>query len=177
MKKLLFSLLLIYPILTKAQDGFKIEKVDSVNKSKDEIYSATKMFIAEYWKSAQNVIQNDDKDGGMILVKGITIVAIPTALVNTTEYTYHYTVKFLIKDKKFKVIVSDINCTSALCNEVNKWPIINYCENCEFPGYFKTSLKEEKWKLLMTNVKANIYNISISYVDYVKKKGNDDNNF
>ena len=33
------------------------EKIDSVSKNKSQIYSDTKMFIAEYWKSSKDVIQ------------------------------------------------------------------------------------------------------------------------
>ena len=59
--------------LSYSQTNFQWEKIDSVNKSKAQIYSDTKMFIAEVWKSANSVIQNDDKESGLILVKGSTI--------------------------------------------------------------------------------------------------------
>ncbi len=36
--------------------------------TKTHLYSATKMFIAEFWKSAKDVIQNDDKEAGIILI-------------------------------------------------------------------------------------------------------------
>ena len=77
------------------QTNFKWEKVDSVAKNKAQIYSDTKMFIAEYWKSAQTVIQNDDKEGGMILVKGTTDYSFSPMWLVTSKYNYSYSVKFL----------------------------------------------------------------------------------
>ena len=63
------------------------EKIDSVNKTKLQIYTDTKMFIAEYWKSAQNVIQNDDKDAGVILIKGST-TKFCTFMLNTHTFIF-----------------------------------------------------------------------------------------
>lgn len=56
-----------------AQTNFKWEKIDSVAKTKSQLYSDTKMFIAETWKSSKDVIQNDDKEGGVLLIRGISI--------------------------------------------------------------------------------------------------------
>ena len=74
---LLFTLSVNYLF---SQTDFKWEKIDSVPKTKYQIYSDTKMFIAENWKSVQNVIQNDDKEAGLILVKGTTSIDMPFML-------------------------------------------------------------------------------------------------
>jgi len=74
MKKLLTTIASLLIIASAfGQSTFRIERVDSVSKTKSQIYSDTKMFIAETWKSANDVIQNDDKENGMILIKGVTI--------------------------------------------------------------------------------------------------------
>ncbi len=79
MKKMLFFIAASLITLSSiAQVDFRWEKIDSVDKSKSQIYSDTKMAIAELWKSAQSVIQNDDKEGGMILVKGASRKAVHT---------------------------------------------------------------------------------------------------
>ena len=73
MKKIILLTLVTFFNSAFSQTDFKWDKVDSVSKNKGQIYSDTKMFIAEFWKSAQNVIQNDDKEGGMILLKGVSV--------------------------------------------------------------------------------------------------------
>ena len=52
------------------------------------IYSDTKLFIGNYWKSAKDVIQNDDKEGGIILLKGIQLMNVSYALATFT-YVYN----------------------------------------------------------------------------------------
>jgi len=88
--------------------NFKWEKTDSVAKTKSQIYSDTKMFIAEYWKSAQNVIQNDDKEAGVILVKGLCTIT-TSAWVN--DYTYNVT--FKMKENKYKIILDNVYAGKA----------------------------------------------------------------
>ena len=97
-----------------AQTDFKWDKVDSVAKIKGQIYSDTKMFIAEFWKSAQNVIQNDDKEGGSILIKGASIQS-KYFQMNDHTWTFSYTVKFMMKDNKCRIVIEDVYCQSARC--------------------------------------------------------------
>jgi hypothetical protein len=59
--------------IANGQANFKWEVTDSSKKSASEIYSETKMFIAKTWKSSNEVIQNDDKEAGIILVKAISL--------------------------------------------------------------------------------------------------------
>lgn len=73
MKKLISIAIVLMSILPLySQENFKWDIVTEVpGLSKNELYSITKMFIAKTWKSANNVIQNDDKDAGQILVRVI----------------------------------------------------------------------------------------------------------
>jgi len=64
MKKVFIVLSLCLSQIVFAQNDFKWETIDSTFNSKDQLYSLTKTFIAEKWKSANDVIQNDDKEGG-----------------------------------------------------------------------------------------------------------------
>jgi hypothetical protein len=91
---------------------FTWEKTDSVTKTKAQIYSDTKMFIAITWKSAKNVIQNDDKEGGIILLKGSTTREV-FYLGTTWYYVYYYNVTFRMKDNKFKIVIDNLYCESA----------------------------------------------------------------
>ena len=53
-----------------SQNQFKWEKIDSIGKTKEQLYTDTKIFIANTWKSSQDVLQNDDKDSGIIILRG-----------------------------------------------------------------------------------------------------------
>lgn len=110
MKKIiLLTALLCLSLMINAQTNFKWDVIDSVSKTKEQIYSDTKIFIAKTWKSAQNVIQNDDKESGNIILQCINLqqVFYPTV---TNNYFYHYAVEFKMKDGKYKIIISGVYC-------------------------------------------------------------------
>ena len=153
--------------LPQEQTNFQLERVDSVAKTKGLIYSDTKMFIAEYWKSAQNVIQNDDKENGIILVKGSISIS-QSVLLAVIEYTYSYTVKFLMKEGRYKIVIDNVNCASATNIKSNP-PCIEFSENATYPGYGKTWLTRDGWAELMRTVKESLNGIADSYDVYIKK--------
>ncbi len=164
MKKILSILLFTLTVnYLFSQTDFKWEKIDSVTKTKDQIYSDTKMFIAENWKSAQNVIQNDDKEAGLILVKGTTSIDMPFML-NNHNYTYSHTAKFYMKDKKYRIIIEDVKCVSATCNGTIAWPLME-------PGqieYGKTGVPNKKAEEIMAILKSELQGIVDRYEAYLK---------
>jgi hypothetical protein len=140
------------------------EVVDSLSKTKNQIYSDTKMFIADYWKSAQSVIQNDDKDAGMILVKGSTRQ--PTSVgLGTLYFWYSYTVKFLMKDNKYKLIVENIHYSSGPNSSWNSYSVSASDEN---PGITKSGLSDKSWNMLMLNLRTEMQSIVDSYQTKIK---------
>lgn len=83
--------------------------VEWEGKSQPEIRSAIKVWIADYFKSAKDVIQLDEAD--RIMVKGNTDInevsetkygAIPV------NYTMNFTIDFQIKDSKYRYLIKDI---------------------------------------------------------------------
>ena len=163
MKSFLTAILLVIFMGGFAQTDFKWDKVDSVAKTKAQIYSDTKMFIAEFWKSAQNVIQNDDKEAGMILVKGVSSQDY-TFLLHPHHYKYSYTVKFLMKEGKYKLVIDNLICISATC-EGNVWPLIEPTENTT-----KTvgGMPAAKLTEMMASLKKELQGIVDSYGTYIK---------
>ena len=176
MKKVIFTAIsLMILTLGYSQDNFKWEKIDSISKNKNEIYSLTKMFIGETWKSAQDVIQNDDKEGGMVLVKGLSIQSLYFQ-ANDHRWTFSYTVKFLFKDNKYRVIIEDVFCKSARCGQY-EWPHMPVADT--YPtekGLKTTGVNEERYLEIMTSLKKELQSIVDRYESYLKKATSNGNN-
>lgn len=75
---------------------------DAPEKSKNDLYILLKSWIAEKYVSANKVIQVDDKEAGLIIVKGIF------QYDDWITYSQHHMLKFQIKDNKFRVTLTNI---------------------------------------------------------------------
>ena len=164
MKKITLLLLLIVSINGYSQANFKWEKIDSISKKQSQIYASTKMFIAEYWKSAQNVIQNDDKESGIILVKGICIKAC-TYMMYLHEFTFSYTVKFFMKDSKYKIEIDNVINTSHICDGHVVWKTVQPIDNYEG----NMNLSKRRGNEIFTALKTDLQGIVDNYEIYIKK--------
>ena len=112
MKKIIIIIVFFLPsFLIFGQENFNWEKIDSTSKSKSQIYSDTKLFISEYWKSSKDVIQNDDKEGGIVLIKG-TLSCFETYGLIKRHFVYSYNIKFFMKENKFRIVVDNVHCIS-----------------------------------------------------------------
>ena len=150
------------------QENFQWEKIDSVQKSKAQIYSDTKMFIAENWKSAQNVIQNDDKDGGLILVKG-SVKKDYTFMLRYNAFIFNYTVKFFMKEEKYKIQIEDLYCQSATSEgyDLQLMPVRDiYPSDLKYPGVI--GLNKERYEEVMASLKRDLQKIVNDYEIYIK---------
>lgn len=142
----------------------KWEKTDSVSKTKAQIYSDTKLFIVDYWKSSKDVTQHDDKDGGIIMVKGLTEAKASVGLSQLIFY-YSYTVKFLMKDGKYKIIVQDVLYHRG---PSKAWDPYDLRVQETHPGLGKSGMSKKAWKTLMSSVKTQMEAIVYSYEKYIK---------
>lgn len=160
-----------------AQTNFKWEKVDSTSKSASQIYSDTKMFIAETWKSSKDVIQNDDKEAGVILVKGSSIRKQPF-MMGEYVYIYNYSVTFKMKDNKFKITLDNVYCESAYMSggkgSITKVEPFDG-DNCPETGTFGSpGLPRKKAILMMNAFREDLQMIVDSYVQTMKKESKKD---
>lgn len=173
MKKI-FCLSIVFCLVTNVfgQAGFKWEKVDSVAKTKSQIYSDTKLFIAKTWKSAKDVIQNDDKESGVILIKGSCVQAFNKNLgFCPMEYVYDYMVTFKIKEGKFKIILDNVHCSSAHGGGGTQYQSINPIEpSDEIPYPFRTwgAISKKRAAEIMINLKSELQAIVDSYLTDIK---------
>jgi len=165
MKKLIlvFSALLMINIVF-AQADFKWEKIDSISKTKSQIYSDTKMFIAKTWTSAKDVIQNDDKDLGVILIKGKSVQAFMVSMgMCPMEYIYDYNITFRMKENKYKITVDNVVCVSA--HGGTSYQSVRPIEpSGEIPYPYKAgSLSRTRATEMMQSLRAELQSILDSY--------------
>jgi len=85
---------------------------------KDELYSRAKKWFAIMYKSANDVIQLDDKENGEIIGKGkfsITYYA--------RDPVIHHTITLSVKDGRFRYSITDLIYSDA---QGDKFPIENF---------------------------------------------------
>tara|TARA_R110002167_G_C12338435_1_gene620897 strand:+ start:41 stop:613 length:573 start_codon:yes stop_codon:yes gene_type:complete len=158
--------------------------VDSIDLTKSEIYDKTKYFIADAWMSANSITQLDNKENGIILIKGSLIHSV-RGMALTYHYNFKYTVEFRMRDGKFKMTVKDIynNTAHATSNGFSNKPTFtpgtlflsyNTLDNC--PGVFKTNLLKDlviecmrsldiKFETLMQSYKIALNNNNLNFND------------
>ncbi len=77
---------------------------------KDELFNRTKAWFVDNYKSANDVIQMQDKDAGIIMGKGIfTYGYNPVSLSDRVTVNISHTVKIYVKDGKYKYEITDLS--------------------------------------------------------------------
>lgn len=194
---LFFFLLLVFTLNSLAQSNFEWVKTDSIQKTKDQIYSTTKMFIAETWKSSKEVIQNDDKDGGIILIKGKTEInweqPVKTGMTKMTIFHdswYSYNVTFRMKNSKYQIKIDNVTpdddfqnsiggSFTGLSPEVKDWTLSSQDSitlvsqfNNKLGGKNAIKIMLDSYPLYQNVIRllqTNLQNIVSSYSDYLKR--------
>lgn len=103
------------PMTPTQQDMPDITQVIEVpNKPKDQIFEESKIWIAQSFKSANNVIQYADKGTGSIIGKG-NIKYPCDGLIDCGAFgndNVNFTMKIDTKDNKARVVISDVTRTN-----------------------------------------------------------------
>jgi hypothetical protein len=92
------------PALNGAVGMQEVIQIDSATKK--ELYSRAKMWVSEAFKSANNVIQLDDADNGILLLKGITMIEVKTLV--KTQMNMRFTLKIEAKEGKYRYSLTNI---------------------------------------------------------------------
>lgn len=89
----------------------KIEyvRIDSLIKgSKEDLYLRSKSWLVHYFKSANAVIQMDDKENGKLMGKGVFMFPVKSVLGITLDHDpIHYTIQINVKENKTRIIIND----------------------------------------------------------------------
>jgi len=169
---MMMALMMCFIVISFGQTNFKWEKTDSIQKTKSQIYSDTKMFIAQTWKSAQAVIQNDDKEAGNILIKGVCKITVQSGGGYLDEY-YDYTVSFKMKDNKYKIIIDNVYGSNSIVSrgKGGPYPVIKIFEgsadNCTQTAWI-TGVTKNKAVEVMSDLKRILQSIVNDYDKYIK---------
>ena len=176
-KPLLTLAFILIGLTSFGQTDFKWDvKTESLDKNKSELYSQSKLFISEMWKSAKDVIQNDDKEAGIILVKGLSVQNLYYQM-NDHRWTFSYTVKFLMKDNRCRVIIDDVYCTGARVAQY-EWPHMPVADSYpDKKGLRITGVNKKRYSEIMSSLKQDLQTIADSYADYLKKPLVDDSDW
>lgn len=115
MKKLILSFLLILPSIVSAQE-LPIDKgsglisyaevVPVEGVSQDELYSRIREYFVNTFKSADDVIQMDDKAGGKIIGKAFSDIVVYDGKVSEKRRLW-YTLKVEMKDGRYRYELKD----------------------------------------------------------------------
>lgn len=161
-------------IAIQSQENFIWKNIKDVDKTQSQIYKDTKIFISNTWKSANDVIQMDDKDAGIIIVKGSTIKKVSHSL-NTWTYIYNYTVTFKMKDGKYNFSIDNIHCAKAYPKPGTQYvvsPLQPF--DGEYDRYKNVrnknrelTLPENKALQLMDELKSDFNRIHLSYINHI----------
>lgn len=154
----LFTLVL-FLISTTLYAQRTFERIDSIPKTKEEIFSDTKLFISTHWKSL-SLIQNEDRETGLISVNSSVVV--------NECYVYTFTVNFYMKDKKYKVVIGSIQPQKRICNGTTQYSP-DICDGCPFPGSFKAAVYEKVWIKIQEDFASEMNGILNSYNEYLRK--------
>ncbi len=164
-----------------AQSSFTRDSVIVVDgKTADQLYSLTKLFVATPWPAetvkpdkikagdylfetngqtiknsnriTQHSIITEDKDAGIIVTNGTFGVTVYNAGVKIGEVYYRYTTKFMVKDGKCKVSLSDI-ITDGMAMSNALWEKRDFSPMDAYPGAKVAGINEKNWNSLMASIK------------------------
>lgn len=170
MKHIILLLFLSTSIFS--QENFIWDQIDTIPGTKSELYSKTKSFIAYYWRDAKHVIQNDDKEGGIIIVKG-SIDKTLNILWDEAVYIYNYTFTFMLKDGRYRIKAADVYCDRSYIRgksvDIRCIPPFEG-ENHLKGTMFEAAPKKKSQQRMMEEIKVHIGAIVAAYMIHMRSK-------
>ena len=115
MKPILIALLMPMAGLAQKADpdtlSFSYVGVEQVESASAKVLQGrAKLLVAEAFKSAKDVIQLDDGDAGILIVKGNIVPVVKAPLMGSIDYGFvRFTLKIQVKDGRYKYTFSDFN--------------------------------------------------------------------
>lgn len=116
MKRILLMLVMALSTSAVAQDSLvwdnngsliftDVVEVEGVDAS--ELYTRARQWFGEIYRSANNVLQMDDREGGVLLGKAINSFVVTNMGMNF-EIKLHYSISVFLKDGRYKYEIKDM---------------------------------------------------------------------
>ncbi len=154
--------------VSNGQTNFKWEKSDSISKTQSQLFLETKIFL-EKTLNSKNIIQQEDKESGLILVKGI-IIKQPN---NSNVYTYGYNISFKFSQLKYRIILDSVYCFSAVYYNKSIKKIEPFDgENCPKTGVLNGGISKKSAINMMNSLKSNFQSFVDEYEKQISSKTN-----
>lgn len=90
-----------------------VEVVKMEGMTKDQLFTAAKVWMVNTYNEAESVIQSEDKDAGLIIGKGISTIGDIENVLSSNIYDIKYVIKIQFKEGRYRVSVTDINTNHA----------------------------------------------------------------
>ncbi len=109
------------------QEDKSFDKVVEVSGfTKDQIYVASKLWLAQQFATTKDIIEIDNQEVGILLSNGSTTYPCDkTVCIATASWRVKFAMRIDMKDDKFKMSFSNINLT---------WPT-SYSNNLRLPAH------------------------------------------
>lgn len=151
-----------------------------VEATKAQLFSFTKMFVADKWQNANDALVNADEETGIVQIKSETQKTVKQGMGIGCIYDYSYTVRIRIKDNKYKVEIYDVQCTGAKQTGMGgnyTVPYIEYFEGDTPKGKTQSmgrGANKKQAKQVMDDLREEFSEIMTSYSAYIESNSNDD---
>jgi hypothetical protein len=164
MKNVFFALLFL-PSMLVAQEYSEVVEVSG--KNADQLYASAKVWFAETFRSAQDVIQMDDQKSGTIIGKGILSTSNDLMVGVNSEMVIRFVVKIMVKDNRYKYdmydfLVSQSQNGEPITKDVPMSQYINqkeYFKNGSDPDWLRKNGVKSYVKLTAANNATFYYHI------------------
>lgn len=168
MKKALFLCMLFFVATLQAQEPLSFEKVIQADSlKKDAIYNGLKEWVGMNFKSAKSVIEMDDKEAGILLLRPLSNYKMKGLTYLGFEGYLKYTIKLNIKDGRFKVVITNFehSVLPGNCRDCNLG-LITIDE--EYPYKYSFGAKGHMTKV-WKDIKVKSELIALNYFEEISK--------
>jgi hypothetical protein len=139
----LFLLSCFFSFSQEAKSFEKIILVDSINKA--SIFISINEWFAKTYNSANDVIQINDKEEGIIIGNGIIIYNYGKVSYSCSEGSLKYSIKVSVKNNKYKIELSNFIHTVNIGNNLKcQLGLINNSDLYSTSGMYK-GIQNDVW--------------------------------
>ncbi|HLI93231.1 MAG TPA: DUF4468 domain-containing protein [Puia sp.] len=167
MKANILLLALSLPVIAGAQKmnpdtlSFNYSGIVQVDSTAAKVLQArARAFVAESFASGKEVVQLDDSEAGILVIKGTIAPIVKVPLLGKIEYGYvHFTAKWQFKDGRYKYALSEFTHEAHEPNMGSGGALTNRKPAC---GTF--TMTEGQWR----QIKANTNDRVIEFIDRLR---------